>query len=501
MKMILADDETIITKGIQKLIDWPSLGIEVVGAYEDGKKAFDGIIKHKPEIALLDISMPGMSGIEILKECNLLHLKTKIIFISGFQDFEYARDAVKYGAVDYLLKPVIRDELLTALEKCFNDFGINQKTEGSMIDKKEENDYEKLSSQENVWYQPVYAMIRYTEEVEESLKKLVDFSVMSFLESYIEERRLGIVFLNQENICIVLKKAVPGHDKNLLKILRTQAIQQTGQQLYFVSGRCVENMGGISAAFQECLAKKGYLFFSDAHVPAIIDVERPVFERRGEDKEKFESIRENLTTAVINRDRAVFEKAFDSLEEIVCRMSDGKREDACFYFCTTIRMVEAKLAAMGFRKEGLEITDILEISKNTTSYSSLAATSKGILEGYMGNIQKLAEQSERQTYLNAKRYMEEHYSEELTLNSMAEYVHMNPYYFSAFFKKYAGENFKAYVNKIRLEQAVALLLSTNKKIIDIAMETGFSDTRAFSAAFQKNYHETPNAYRKRMREE
>lgn len=121
IRMILADDEPIITRGIQKLVDWNSLGILVAGEYADGREALDGIIKEKPDIALLDIFMPRMTGIEILREINMLGLPTKVIFISGFQDFQYAKDALRYGAVDYLLKPVVRDELMNAVGNCLAD--------------------------------------------------------------------------------------------------------------------------------------------------------------------------------------------------------------------------------------------------------------------------------------------------------------------------------------------------------------------------------------------
>ena len=118
IKMILADDEPVIIRGIQKLVDFNRLGIEIVGEYEDGKAAFDGILTEKPDIALLDIYMPKKTGIEILKELKALGIETKVIFVSGFQDFQYARDALTYGAVNYLLKPVIREELVETLEKC-----------------------------------------------------------------------------------------------------------------------------------------------------------------------------------------------------------------------------------------------------------------------------------------------------------------------------------------------------------------------------------------------
>ena len=118
IRMVIADDEPVIVRGLQKLADWEGLGIDVAGVYGDGKEAFRGIVRMKPDIALLDISMPGMSGVEILKEIRRMEMDVYVIFISGFQDFTYAKAALQYGAGDYLLKPVAKEELLNAIEKA-----------------------------------------------------------------------------------------------------------------------------------------------------------------------------------------------------------------------------------------------------------------------------------------------------------------------------------------------------------------------------------------------
>lgn len=97
LKLVLADDEPVIVRGIKKLVDWEKLGILIVGEYENGGSAMEGILGLKPDIALLDISMPGMDGIEILKNIRRLNLSTKVIFISGFQDFEYAKAPLLMG--------------------------------------------------------------------------------------------------------------------------------------------------------------------------------------------------------------------------------------------------------------------------------------------------------------------------------------------------------------------------------------------------------------------
>jgi len=115
LKMLIAGDEPVIIRGLQMLIDWAQLGIEICATCENGADALREIFAQSPDLALLDISMPGKTGIEILKALHTAQSRTKVIFISGFQDFSYAHDALSYGAVDYLLKPVKKDDLLRAV--------------------------------------------------------------------------------------------------------------------------------------------------------------------------------------------------------------------------------------------------------------------------------------------------------------------------------------------------------------------------------------------------
>ena len=208
IRMILADDEPVITRGIRKLIDWESLGIEIIGEYEDGRRALEAIVREKPDIALLDISMPGLSGVEILKECRAMGNDVAVTFISGFQDFEYAKAALRYGAVEYLLKPVIREELLKAIEKSISAMGREESA--GRISLKEDGpntaiDYVFLMESEDIGYVPVYADIIYNKEENDQMKKLVRFSLFSFLEEYLNETGQGIVFQKNDKIAIVLK--------------------------------------------------------------------------------------------------------------------------------------------------------------------------------------------------------------------------------------------------------------------------------------------------------
>ncbi len=499
LKMILADDEPVITRGIQKLVDWKMLGIEIIGSYDDGKKALEGILKWKPDLALLDISMPGMTGVEILKECQYLQVNTKVIFISGFQDFEYAKAAVKYGAIDYLLKPVIREELLNAVEKYLAVQPREQDNTVVMTEADEERtaDYGKLVEVEDNFYIPVYPEIQFHTGEDAQIRKLIRFSFVSFLEEYLEEKKIGIVFIKSNHLVLVLKGIEESGCEQILEELCQAAMAIIDHRITFIIGKQVAKMGDIPIAFAECLQMKGYLFFADQLPQHFIRTGKKVF-GGNTNSSRLGEIQNGVLDAIIGQNMDAFQQAYRQYGKIVCRLADGKKEDACFYFCTLIRLIDSKLQMMGLPAHDNDPKMLLEQGRNTECYGELLEVYQKMLSDYVEAVKNSLVSNDKKDILRAKEYIEKHYQENLTLGVLAAEVHMNSYYFSSFFKKQAGENFKDYVNKVRMEHAVSLLLSTDKKTYEIAGEVGFGDARAFNEIFQRLYHETPSAYRKRV---
>lgn len=154
---------------------------------------------------------------------------------------------------------------------------------------------------------------------------------------------------------------------------------------------------------------------------------------------------------------------------------------------------------MGIDGMPVEFKDILEQARQSESYECLTGLFEGYFKEYKDRIKKAVVSSEKKDIIHAREYIERHYSENLTLEVLAGEIHMNPYYFSSFFKKNSGENFKDYLNKVRMKHAINLLVSTDKKTADIASEVGFRDSRAFSELFSRIYGETPSNYRKRVK--
>ena len=116
MKVLIADDERIIRDTISQLVNWESLGLTLIGQCENGIEAYDMIIDESPDIVMTDIKMPGLSGLDLIKKVTGTRMDTQFIVLSGYSEFKYAQEAMKYGVKHYLLKPCNVDQITESLQ-------------------------------------------------------------------------------------------------------------------------------------------------------------------------------------------------------------------------------------------------------------------------------------------------------------------------------------------------------------------------------------------------
>ncbi len=122
LKLIIADDERVIRESISSLIDWNSLGIELVGTCRDGIEAYHMILDESPHIVMTDIRMPGLSGLELIERIYEANMDTQFILLSGFGEFEYAKQAMKYRVHHYLLKPCNEEQIVESMKDIIKEY-------------------------------------------------------------------------------------------------------------------------------------------------------------------------------------------------------------------------------------------------------------------------------------------------------------------------------------------------------------------------------------------
>ena len=121
LRLLIADDERVIREMIHDLIDWNSLGIEVVGLCKNGIEAYDMVLDEYPDIVLTDIKMPGLSGLELIQKVSELNQNIQFIILSGYGEFEYAKEAMQYGVRHYLLKPCNEYQIIDIMKQVTAD--------------------------------------------------------------------------------------------------------------------------------------------------------------------------------------------------------------------------------------------------------------------------------------------------------------------------------------------------------------------------------------------
>jgi len=309
----------------------------------------------------------------------------------------------------------------------------------------------------------------------------------------------GIVFVKNRNMVMVIKNPDQYQIGELLWEIMEEAEQAMKCRLAFIVGEPVDLMGEIPSAYEKCLSMEGYFYFAGQfHIP-IFRCGDPVFKKKVSLEEIREG-REQLLDAMVAQDEKGFSKACEQFKRLVSISADGRKEDACFHYASTIRILEERFETLGIKGPELDFKEILELSRKTGGYEELAEQFLQYFTQYKEEIRAAVARGDKKDIIHAREYIEKHYMENLTLEVLAGEIHMNPYYFSSFFKKSSGENFKDYLNKVRMKHGVSLLVSTDKKTAEIARETGFRDHRAFAELFHRFYGETPTSYRRRIRE-
>jgi two-component system response regulator YesN len=528
IRVIIADDEPIIIKGLRKLIDWDRLGMEIVGQAYDGLALLEAIETHKPDIVISDISMPHLTGIDIIKEINSRSLPVKVIFISAYQEFSYAKDAVVYGAVDYLVKPIVKSELENVLSKTAALIGQKDEEERrkdklQLIERRSRNDEiqewivrltDRSLSNQSEAYQVVQArfpgplhsigIVEIDRVRDESDRwpaqetKLVHFALENVLTELISEYGEGQVFHKNNRYVFLVNHKRQEEPMKLANEIVGKMKAYLKLSISVGMGLPITDIGLLAESYnqaEQALQMKYFLGLNQ-----VIKFEQM------EQKQGFESEIYTLQSDVIRGlSSNAWGDALAALEELLVTIESatvGNVElsiSTCF--SSTLFMIqEIKNSGVKLSETGFDIHDLQKRLSEYNTYEEMKQGIIGIMEELHHRIDDKAGNKEKMLLSKIKQYMDEHYADEITLESVAAIAFMNPYYFSSFFKKHMKQNFKQYVTEARMEHAMRLLTQTDMMIYEIAEKVGYNNARHFSDMFKKNYGKLPQEVRQSQKE-
>lgn len=532
LKVFLVEDESVIRDGLRDSIPWQQYGFTLVGTASDGEVALPQIRKLQPDILITDIKMPFMDGLTLSQIVTEELPDTKIIIISGYDDFEYAQQAIAIGVEQYLLKPITKGALLKALRSIKER--LEEEQERSDQNRKYQLDaqeYEEYTRQ--VFFERLTGGALTVSQIYEQAKKLnieLDASAYNIVlfvlmpqESMAEysepvarlQEELMQFFLRYSEFlpfrwhlmsyAVLIKSdaaAIDGLTAQCVENIRRRCnMMRESFNWYVAVSRPVQRLSGLSECFSlanQILACR-YLL-PQQHVLTEQDVARP-FRENSEtvsleqlDVSKVDAsvIRSFLETGDREEVPEFVDKYLDSLGNAVRSLMFRQ------YLAMNVRFVAAiRVKAMGYsQEEFLSELDGLGRVRETVSEEELPAYLCRVLCRAIEFRDNRSKKQYRDVLRRAVQYIDQNFSDEnISLNTVAKSVNISANYFSAVFSQEMGLTFVEYLTQKRMEKARQLLRQTGKRSGEIAFEVGYRDPRYFSFIFKKTQGCTPSAYR------
>ena len=537
IKVFLVEDEMVIRRGIKNSIDWEKEGYIFCGEASDGELAYPMIIKEKPDILITDIRMPFMDGLELCKLVKKELPNIKILILSGYDEFDYAKEAIRLGVTEYLLKPISSGKLLEALNGVSEsirrekeDKDLVRKYMEEMPEHEKQKFFEQmiagnLSMADALETGKKYEMnlsagmynlllFRFTlgEENRKSGELLgeAEYAIEKLTErlEYVFEFQRGVegwAFLLMADNEEQMSERVKELSKDLEEIMKNYSTIA-----YFGGiGQPVARLRELEESFRE--AERALAARFTMELNRIISVEDI---RMAQNVDTLDDI-EITSFGEIEKTRTMLEKflnngAEDEIDEFVDVYINELPEEnlksvlmrqyiimdayiVMMSFCEKIEGIEGEMQAQSEElKNSMKTIQTLEEIKNYIRM--LLKKIIGVRDTISGrrysDIIEIAKDQIRKTYM----------SDEISLNTIAAEVGMSPSYFSSIFSKEMGKTFVEYLTEIRMDRAKELLMCSSMKTSEIGYEVGYKDPHYFSYIFKKTQNCTPKEFRARGKE-
>ncbi|WP_462409558.1 response regulator transcription factor [Neobacillus sp. Marseille-QA0830] len=536
IKTIIVDDEPRIRRGIERMVRSFGEEWEMVGSFSDGLEAFETITNDSLEFDLLlsDIRMPEMDGLSLNKELKKHH-SFLTIFISGYDDFEYLQTAIKDGAVNYILKPIDKDQFQLQLndvkERIVSENRIKLEWQ-RMEEKAAKLDYTKQVQllSEMIWNEErdisyldwtrefpagTYQLIHVS--IDHIYSKTKDFTSIEWntwryaLENILEEL-LGSLLIKKVinkwwwrggkldywvlfNVPSVSENtAFPREANQFARELRVNVQKYTP---FTISAAIGNEFTDLSILGHMKNQLQTLMQFRMIHGSNQIFESSMINNTNDEKSQGMTSSILKFTEQIVNaleggkKEELIrsLQSFFHELESIT---SPVKMNEAIHYLL--IRIVNSWMENNGYHEDPDLLAEGLNITKHAGSFVQLKDNLKQWVLKVLSKISTLQTGQQNPVQV-AKQWIKSNLHENITIKKIAQQVYMNPNYFCDYFKAQTGETILDYVTTVRLEKAKELLGNTDLKIADIALSVGYQDTKYFSRLFKQWLGITPSQYR------
>lgn len=529
MRVMLVDDEPFILQGLSRLIDWEGEGCEIVKMAADGREALDYLNDNEADLIITDIRMPRMNGIELLERLREEKgTDAYVIILSGYSDFKYAQAAIRYEAMEYLLKPVQKEQLLSVVRKVVADRAVTRQEEldakrmqrgyllqnlSALLQGRTEEQRlsyvrEHFRCQGGIRYlhiciNDLAALEEMTDEEVVVLKDALYECAATYLRED-ADHLLGEFFAYEEDYEIgFLYCDHMAAERNMSEGAFMRAFHQTLQKasenlpVILLLGKRVDDIARISHSYSSACVLRSFKGFQDRQ--SIYYYEREV--QIGEAKPILcASALDALVAAVEAGDAIAINKSVDALFTEMDRLDRTKETVVMNLNWLVFRLLNLAME----QDETVSQDEVLSYISGNVSKEEIIRGSRAHLRKFAGEYAEYLAQLKKNVSGGILQEIEneirERYAENLTLRELGQKYYVNSSYLGQIFRKRYGQSFKSYLNTCRIKEAALQLVRTDKKIGEIACDVGYHDLDYFISRFIEQEGCTPSRYRRQARE-
>jgi len=501
-KILVVDDEKIEREVIRFLLEKFDFPFEVNEAC-NGEEAVKMLKRNTYHVLLTDVKMPFMDGVELVKQARLLDPDILVVFFSGYSDFEYIKEAISIQVEDYILKPVNPEEFEKTITKVYGE--ILQQEEWKRKNTIMETSFRKYLLQQlikNVSWEQIQNMYRGMDCSFLSNYHRILIIQMDKKKNYIPSEEVEDVYLHLQDIlpknCDYVKidlfrsliffygnKHYEKWYQELIRQIVSRLSQEREIQCSVVISDFFEDFNQIYKVYLETekRLRKQYFFKENDDSKENLGIDAN--ETSGEDYDYINKLRMDI-------------EMYDDIglkqhmKELIGHYGSQKYSHIYIRFmCTNV--VKLLLDNLS-RVENINFDEYAEQIQRMNHFSEVESILMPLVELLVLEFNENKKVSKNEVII-VKKYIHQHYSEDLSLQILSDEIHISPRYLSALFIDQEGIGINRYIRKVRMEKAHDLLLNTNMKIVDICCRVGYTNLSYFCKCFQEDYGFTPEKFR------
>ena len=542
LKTFLVEDEVVIREMIKKMIPWEQYGFELAGEAADGEMALPLILKCKPDLLITDIKMPFMDGLTLCRLVKKEIPDIRIVILSGYDDFNYAKQAISIGVEDYLLKPITKNAFIERLEEIHNRYE-HEKTQREYYEKfrLEMQEYEKNASRDlfetlvradsdlaELYRRAdklnldivaeAYNILIFTPDTSEGNYNSYDgcsdweAEVQDKINNYFLNHPVAILFRHQVFSYAILvkgqKDTIEKNTEECVKAIQDIMDRTEGRTDWFIAvGKSADRLSMLGHSYRTAVRANSFRYLYDGHILDYQSLET----RKENPSDSYREDSVQLRNVNINAlNPAILQKFLSSglAEEVEDFTRDyfnaiGQEPMGSLVFRNYV-VLNVRFSVLSFLKKlgcddseisGQETDNIVEETGKSIE-TAVAYCGKMLKKAIVLRDENAGNQN-RSVLKLAVDFIDHNYmDEEISLNKAAHVANVSANHFSALFSQNMGQTFTEYLTGLRMNKAKELLRCTAMRSNEIAGEVGYKDAHYFSYLFKKTQGMTPSEYRK-----